>query len=503
MQATGVQIDGETLRWASVSKTWRGIRVGELCSSAHSNVKPLDLSTKRIISGLGSNDVILRSSAVAVQGNRKFRQALMLQTEAQLHFDSGELIILPRIHIKDQWAEIFSTTHRAVEKHLQELGHFGIDPERVSSIAAALQAFIEWKAPEAHTYFLIDIGWEVTHCIWVERGLIQKAHAIHFGMQHLKQAWVEDRKKTVFLSIKDWNEVDFSTLKAGLYPALAEEARTLRREIAKLLHSFQCQKPLLLTGEAEGLREFLMELLRDFVSEELNIGLSIEEQRYASCIGLSIDYLENRKDPLQFRTAADLARSTWELLGKYSALLLAAFFFLAAGIYQVGTWWMDQRETEINRTLETWTASRDPAIRQELFTGNGSSEDLVYRWLRLIEKNSKDYPFIMKAPLVSEFLNWLTRHPLIESFQLAKDPVSFKSLRYELVSLPRLGSEQDPYLAKVEIDFQIASPLHARQLHQSLLSEESLVDTSQEVTWEVLDNGYRASFYLKDHHGHF
>ena len=164
---------------------------------------------------------------------------------------------------------------------------------------------------------------------------------------------------------------------------------------------------------------------------------------------------------------------------------------------------MDRREREINRSLEMWTVSKDPSIRQELFSGGDSSEDLVYRWLNLIRKNLKDYPFIMKAPLVSQFLSWLTHHPLIESFELAKDPISFKALRYQLVSLPRLESENDPYLAKVEIDFQIASPLHARQLHQSFLTEESLIDLSQEITWEVLDQGYRTSFYLKNHHGLF
>ena len=109
----------------------------------------------------------------------------------------------------------------------------------------------------------------------------------------------------------------------------------------------------------------------------------------------------------------------------------------------------------------------------------------------------------MKAPFVSQFLSWLTHHPLVESFKLAKDPISFRNIHYQLVSMPRLESENDPYLAKVELEFEIASPLHARQFHQSLLSDENFIDTSQEVTWEVFDGSYKTTFYLKNHNGFF
>jgi hypothetical protein len=89
-------------------------------------------------------------------------------------------------------------------------------------------------------------------------------------------------------------------------------------------------------------------------------------------------------------------------------------------------------------------------------------------------------------------------HPLVESFRLSTDPLFFDQIRYQLVSFPHLEAMEEPYLVKVELDFKVSSPLHARKFHEMLLQGTGLVDASREVTWDVLPDRYRAAFYLKN-----
>ena len=497
MLATGIQIDGPILRYATVKQNYRDLRILDLQTLPihDQKVKPLYFGQKGTqISGLMSSDLIIRAIPFVATMSRKLKKALVLQTEAQLHFKADDLITTAVINAKAKRATTYSTTRSALATHLQELGALQLDPERVGAIPAALKAFVRWKAPEVSSYFLIDLGWGSVNCIWVENDELQKAHAIRFGLQQLKNAFLEDRKK---LNSKEKVEIDFTEFKTSQYPTLAEEAKAFRRELSKILHSFQCQRPLILTGEltSNGLKEFLLEALHDCISEEKNIGLSVDEQRYASCIGLSLDYLINRQQPIQFRSGSPVS---CQKLGRISTSLFVAAGAFCALVFGVSSMWMDQREAEIIHSLETWTAAKDPALRLELFSAGSQTKDLVDQWLKLIEKNAADYRFIMKAPRVSQFLDWLSHHPLVESFRMAGDPISFEHIRYQLVSFPRLEALNEPYLTKVDIDFKVESPLHARKFHETLLQGDSLIDTSHEITWDVLSDRYKVSFYLKN-----
>jgi len=55
----------------------------------------------------------------------------------------------------------------------------------------------------------------------------------------------------------------------------------------------------------------------------------------------------------------------------------------------------------------------------------------------------------------------------------------------------------ESYQAKVELEFKASTPTLAREFHESLLKDDSFVNTSQEVTWNASKNLYNASFYLR------
>ncbi|MBF8264018.1 MAG: hypothetical protein HW387_1683 [Parachlamydiales bacterium] len=501
MKAIGIQIDGPYLRGAAVQLTRQNLAIIDLKTSpiSHPKVKPLytERDSGVLISGLSSKDLIIRNHPITLNSTDDLRRALILQTEAQLHLNPDELITIAQIKVREKNAITYSTTRSALAAHLQSFNDMNLDPERVGAIPSALQSFIRWKAPDISSYFLVDISQTSIHCIWVENDAIQKAHSHLVGWQPLIRAFQEDRKK--LLSIREQTEIDFSFLKTNQYPALTEEARSLRRDLSKIIHSFQCQRPLIFTGtNANGFREYLLEILQNGIVEEKKLGLSIDEQLYAQSIGLAIDYLTNRKQPIQFRSTAMLSKRTWQKMGFISASLLSASILFSALFWKAGSWWMDKREAEIIHHLETWSAAKDPALRNELFLNGSDTQSLAAQWMKLIEKNSKDYRFIMKAPKVAQFLAELTHHSLVESLRMSSDPISFEQIHYQLVSCPRIEALADPYLVKIDLEFKVASPLHARKFHEALLQGTQWIDTSREITWDMTGDLYKTSFYLKN-----
>jgi hypothetical protein len=40
--------------------------------------------------------------------------------------------------------------------------------------------------------------------------------------------------------------------------------------------------------------------------------------------------------------------------------------------------------------------------------------------------------------------------------------------------------------------------MHARKFHEALLHDDQFVDTKHELTWEMLSDRYKTSFYLKN-----
>jgi hypothetical protein len=67
-----------------------------------------------------------------------------------------------------------------------------------------------------------------------------------------------------------------------------------------------------------------------------------------------------------------------------------------------------------------------------------------------------------------------------------------------MVQYPTIDSPQDPYQAKIDLEFAIQNPIHARKFHDAITQDQTMVDPSSDIEWEVLDQSYRLSFFLKN-----
>ncbi len=118
--------------------------------------------------------------------------------------------------------------------------------------------------------------------------------------------------------------------------------------------------------------------------------------------------------------------------------------------------------------------------------------------LRAIQKYDKEASFLLQSPTVSEVLAWVSGNSLFTDLAKAGDPVDVVDLKYKLVSFPRIGHVRDPYQAKVELQFRLKHSMSARKLHEEILRGDEFIDSSQEITWEAVNDRYHVSFYLKN-----
>lgn len=453
MQAIGIHVDGAILRRAAVKLSGKKLAVESLQSV--SRVKPLynEAKTIPLVSGLSCRDLLINSSSIpASHKSRKIKEALKVQTQTQTHLQADSLVSVVLLEQKRKKATIYSTTHYALSTHLQELMAFDQDPDRVSAVPEALRSFVRWKAPDLLSYFLVDFGLATTHCLWVEEGLVQKAYMISFGVQDLDEP---------------------------------ERARLFRSELSRTLRSFQCLRPMIVTGEDRD--DYLAEPLQSCSSGEKAMGLSADEQRYAVPLGLAIDYLVNRKDPVQFRKQYSLSERNFFLIGRNALVLSILSICFCTALLVFGNRAINQREGELVQELNLKVA-KDPELHRELRFSESNPYALIAQWTKMMKSYGKNYPYISKMPRAAEVLGWLSQQPF---------PLSFESVRYQLVSFPHLEALREPYLVKVEIEFK-ADPVHARQWHEMLMQGEGLCDASKEISWEQLTDGYSVSFFLKN-----
>jgi hypothetical protein len=154
---------------------------------------------------------------------------------------------------------------------------------------------------------------------------------------------------------------------------------------------------------------------------------------------------------------------------------------------------------------ETKRSSHMKKLREEisLFYAHADApfEEMIENWSAEIDEQAKQFPYFLAVPSSSDFFHWLSTHPLLLAFRSAGDPIEIKEVRYELVRYPHLGSSETKTAAKVSLTFSLGSPLHARKFHEALLARDPIVDSSQEIRWEPLSDGIRATFFLRNTHG--
>lgn len=504
MEIIGFQIDKPFIRAALIQKGRNGFKIcalnaAKLADPHHVKQLYSPKAARRQVSGLSLQHLMVRPLELNIGKSRHIEAALRFQSEAMTQLDAGEIISVPHSITKKDGkvnALLFSASRAAIRSQLEEFEKLQIHLDGLSCHGLSLMSYIKWKVPALSDCFIVDIGFSECSCVLMENGELKKSHSMNFGIEELFTALSEDRK-TIPLSKEIGafpKQMDLLEMDSGKLPHLFLKLSEMRQELGKILFSFHRlsnQKPIVFTGQVDAfkhLKEFLIENVRDAVTEELDCQ-DPEEGKFAIPVGLA---LEQAKKPLQLLREEFFPKKNWRQAGSYALSLMAlsiasSLFFLFFALHQIHMG-KEARIASVQKIIEPW----DPKLKASLLK---NEERTLDRWMATVATYSKAYPYILDVPRVSEVLSWLCQHPLLQEFQQENDLFELGELQYQLVEYPKIGSSKNRYRAKVNLQFKLKNLIHAKRFHETL-KEDEFVDSSQEIDWETFDdNHYRLSFY--------
>lgn len=458
----------------------------------------------KISSLLSNQEVLVRTSELKMKKSRYIQQALAFQAENSTLLPSNDFFSISHLIQKKKEgtsAYLCTISKKGLHHHLQFLQEIGIDPDFVLSKDLSLTAYMRWQFPHFSDGFVIDIAMNEICCLWIEKGILKKSYTLSEGIEALFSSFWQDRKKTfLFSEIEEAaKQIDLLQLKSNLNPHLFDKLSEMRQQISQTIHFFHRdagQLPLIFTGITDAfihLEPFFSLGFKELISNETFIRSNHPEyQKFAAPIGSAIHQLET---PIQMRRHQFFPAKNWKTSGIYAVYLFLFSLFISAFFYFEGTYLLQKREEKIFFSLRQIEKSLNPSLKEEVFKNEAPS---LEKWLSFVSLSNKESPYLLQAPKVSKVLDWLSHHNLWKKAKEEKEAIEIISLDYKLEEFPKIGNLKAPYLAKVEMELFIPNATRARQLHESLLQDEEMIDHLQDFSWEPLENSYLISFYLKN-----
>lgn len=485
MQSVGIDLDGEILNISILNKKKefnnKSFNIKDINFSC--DVNPLYIPSKSFItSGLEMHDILIKNIPLEIKKRFAISKAIKFQNEFITIIDPEKSINIP-LMLKDQSIlKFFVTTKELLKKHLCLLNNLNIDPDYVSCPGLAL---CRWASYFFHikNAFLVHIGQNSTSCVLMKNNYPEKIFSIKIGYKNL----INDNSHL--------SSIDVLTLKHT--SKLFESLNDLKKEITKTFVFFtnnsEEKYPVLLTGnvtEFQNLDKFLgNEKTTTFLSSE-NLETNSNIRKYAISIGLALNIFA-KDSMVQFRSKEFTSNKTLIDYGKTTFYFSIIFIILLGIFYSNFSFVLKNKEKKIYKNLiELEKLEQNEFNDNDFIISRNFYEDFDNYEKKLI-KETKEFPYFLKAPNVTKTLSWLNNHKFLKEAEIL-------SCNYELQKYPNINEKKEPYLVKVELEFKTTAPSIARSFYDSLMKGEGLVDPKEEITWEVLNDHYKTSFYLKN-----
>jgi hypothetical protein len=185
----------------------------------------------------------------------------------------------------------------------------------------------------------------------------------------------------------------------------------------------------------------------------------IEAEEFAIPIGLALDGFS---EGVQFRQEEFASRHYKNRIRKWQWGYVAAALVLAAVTLGIGSYKIAKKESGLHQKLSVCGAPEGESLKLRLQAWENSLASLP--------------SLVPAAPLVTDLLAWISTQ---------KEEIDIVHLHYT------------PTSAKVDLEFKAPSPTVARAFHELLSRGDSFIDSKKEITWNVTQDRYKTSFYLK------
>lgn len=202
-------------------------------------------------------------------------------------------------------------------------------------------------------------------------------------------------------------------------------------------------------------------------------------KEFAIPIGLALDGLMEDSHSLQFLQGELMAQKEAKAQKWLSLKYLVACLSLSIALWIFGMSHLNSEKSRLQQTITHY-------LTEDLT--NASLDEQIASWEKNLEKESKAFPLSPNIYLVSDVLAWLSQ---------CKENIDIRHVHYSLVKCPTLEKKSTPYLVKIDLEFTAPSEASAKEFRELLKKQTSFVSSQEEISWSLLQDVYKTSFYLK------
>ncbi len=501
------------------------------------------IDTKLTVTALPTNKILTRRLTIKLTKDKDVDAAFAFQAEPLLPFPLMDAMLDKIVTSKVDGATNI-TLQAAKREHLKESidqwNTLTVEPEVISTVPAAIAAFLNTFGEPDHSAFAINVGAINTTCALVKAGKLLSAYSIEIGTDSLLEAYAHDLKQPAEALRGSFQALDFANLDATQNPELVEAIQKLTQEINRMVFGIKKDSKikdgtkLVPLGDGGALRNLPGIIFKDLempiALPEPSTGIQVsvsDLQRFAIPLGLALTALPKYPDPINFRQEDFAYPTPWKRFTKPLAIYAGVCLMFAFAFYIFGqsylSYRLDQAKGEYMnmltllykpyKTFEAEYETKNKILKSDeegvLAIESFDKEDLQRR-IEFLEKQIQAMPdtfaLYPNVPLVSDVLAWLSNHPKVvcaKSDEENVDPeacyaLQIESFNYTLVKRPEQTKKTEKYQVKIDLEFSSPTPKMAREFHDALIAPNEMVDAKAEVKWSSNRGKYRASFYLKD-----
>lgn len=493
MHSIGIDLDGETINVAILNKNKdlidiKCFDINELNGSK--NVNPFYTTSKKtfITTGLELQDVLIKTTPFDVKKIFFIKKALKFQREFITTIDPSRTISVPLYLKHSSTLKFFITTKELLNKHLNRLRHLDIDPDFITCTGIALCSFAAYFFKNTKNAFLIHIGQNKTSCIFMKDNIPEKTFNIKTGSKKLKSDYSEYKKsKNSQLDVLSLNH------DSKLYETLTDLKESIKKAFISFTNDQENKYPLILTGDFEVFTNLDKFLLNEKISTTLfneKLDQKPKTKTYAISIGLALSLLTKDSNIVQFRKDEFTSNKTFIAIGKKFFFFGLFTIFILCLSYFTFSHLLKKKEKVLHENLFNLKKLEVETLNKNNKTTIKNFRQDLDEYEKKLLKEAKEFPYFVKIPNITETLSWLNNHEYLQNTEIT-------SFNYELQKYPNIYAKTDPYTAKIELEFKTKIPAIARSFYDSLTKGEGLADPKEEITWEVGNDYYKTSFYLK------
>lgn len=458
----GVDIGKSSLRFAALRKTQKGWKVEALKEiSSEEDPLPFCAQYKKniLISAVSTRDVLIRPCEIELKKKKDVITALEFHVEPLLPYPLEKAIVQSQIMGLRENTTLLSVCAMRQDhlaSHLEVLKLHGLEPESVTSRSHALAALSPLLSQTQAPFLIVHEGEDELAIVLVEKGIVLAARIV-------------ESKKDQALEIEKILLSFAAAHKTKAYEAIYFFGKD---PVLKTLFQNLSDKPLLPPSSP------LLSLTHD---EWIHYGLAI---------GTALAFKSVNFRQKEFAYPRPFKRLKGPLATYFTLALL-----LAGSIGLIGEMTINQKKEVIEKAYRALLKDVD----KKLDTLPGSSEKYALV-LNGIEKEIRAKPEIFsllpQVPKVKEVLSWLTS--LTGPAGKEGAPIIIEALHYQMVTRPDFAQKKERYRVRVDLEWSAQDLTAARAFQEALKSDNSLVDTAEEIQMFQTRGKYKASFFLKD-----